>query len=386
MIELLDRHDEARCADEKGFMRMNRGYRKWKSGRRSVSVAAACMTLGMAACGTGGGGDADSLTLRFASGLPENLYASEAYLAWADDVEELTDGQVEFENYFAGALVPQDEVIKAVSDDQIQLGQFAPNTDPDQFKYSSIDSVPGSTTDLGAVISTYRDFYETKAAVEEEWSAAGMVPILYQPTAANVFASNKSVDSVDDISGMRVRASGAMLPVLEELGATTVTLPQVEVYEGLQRSVVDGATSLTLASAASQSFGEVASHIYDIGLPAAGMLVVAMNKVAYDDLPQDVKDALAKASENADKAWLERLSKIGAKACEPLAAQGAELIEWDDARKQELQDAAFEVAQEIYIDTIDDGEQYWSDWQESARDYDGHYGNSDGGDLAACLS
>lgn len=350
-----------------------------------AAVASGCVLVGMAACGTGGGASDDSVTLSFASGLPETLYPSEAYLAWADDVKELSGGKVEFENYFAGALVPQDEVIKAVSDNQTDLGQFAPNAYPDQFKYSSIDSVPGSTEDLGAVISTYRDFYENKAEFEKEWTDAGMVPILIEPTAANVFVSKKELNSVEDIKGLRVRASGAMLPVLEELGATTVTLPQVDVYEGLQRGVVDAATSLTLPSAASQSFGEVASRIYDIGLAPAGMVVLAMNKQSYDELPNDVKDAMTEASENADRAWLDLVDKTGAEACGPLEEQGAELIAWDEGQVQELHDAGFGVAQELYTSTIADGEEYWGEWEEAMASYDGAYGNSDGRNLAACL-
>lgn len=348
-----------------------------------VAAVSGCLTLALAGCG--GSDTGAAVTLSFASGLPENLYISEGYADWAGDVEELSDGQVAFDNYYGGSLVPQADVAKAISDGQVELGQFAPNTLPDQFKYTVIDSIPGAATDVGAVIAAYRELYETKPELEAEWTSSGMVPLLVQPVAANILASSKELNSYEDVRGLRVRASGPMLSVMGELGATTVTLPQVEIYEGLQRGVVDGATSLTLPSAASQSFGEVASRIYDVGLPTAGLVVVAMNKSAYDDLPAEVKDAFAEAKENADKAWVDRLMEAGARTCEPLAEQGAELIEWSESQKKALQDASFGKAQEAFKATIPDGDAYWEDWQSLMAAYDGEYGHYDGSDIANCL-
>jgi len=351
-----------------------------------IAAVSGCLTLTLAGCAGGSNGDAGGkVTLKFASGLPENLYISEAYADWAADVGEISGGEVEFDDYYAGSLVSQTDVAKAVSDGQVELGQFAPNTLPDKFKYTVVDSIPGAATDVGAVIAAYRKLYETKPELEAEWTKSGMVPLLVQPVAANVLASTKELNSYEDVRGLRVRASGPMLSVMDELGATTVTLPQVEIYEGLQRGVVDAATSLTLPSAASQSFGEVASRVYDVGLPTAGLVVVVMNKSAYDDLPAQIKDAFAEAKDNADKAWVDRLMEAGAQTCEPLAEQGAELIEWNDSQKKALQDASFAPAQEAFKATIPDGDAYWDEWQDLMAGYGGEYGHYDGSDIAGCL-
>jgi TRAP-type C4-dicarboxylate transport system substrate-binding protein len=351
----------------------------------SLVLAAGCSdATGDDAGGADGGGE--TITLSFASGLPENLYVSEAYADWAEKITERTEGRVQFENYFGGALVPQDEVIKAVTDGQVQLGQYAPNTAPDVFRYSRIESVPGATSDLGAAIFAYRDLYESFEPMEEEWAAANQVPLLFSPTASPIFASTKELNSLEDIRGMRVRASGPMITVLESLGATSVTLPQVEIYEGLQRGVVDAATSMTLPSAGSQSIGEVAPRIYDLGVEGpSGAVVVSMNKEAYDALPSDIKDIFAEASGEGDAEWLERLQDAGGEACEPLKEQGAELIEWDDAQKKELQDAAFGASEDEYKASFPEAEEYWDQWQDLMEQYDGEFGNFDGSDISNCL-
>ncbi|MGW6337089.1 TRAP transporter substrate-binding protein DctP [Nocardia rhamnosiphila] len=350
-----------------------------------LAVAAAGSLFLTAGCAGAGGGGNSGVTLAFASGLPENLYASAAFKDWSDDVTELSNGRVKFENYFGGSLVPQGDVAKAVSDGQVELGQFLPAGLPDQFEYANIDSVPGAASDIGAVIEGSRKLYESNRSLRDEWASNGMVPLLNLPVSANVFVSRKELNSVEDFKGLRVRAAGLMVSAMEDLGAATVTLPQVEIYEGLQRGVVDVATSLTLPSAALQSFGDVADRVYDVGLSANGSLVVAMNKQAYDELPADLRDVLAEANENADKAWVDRLIASGAAACGPLAEQGVELIEWSAANKKAVQDKTFSAAQATYKATLPDGEKYWTEWGKLMQDYDGKYGHFDGSDLATCL-
>lgn len=361
---------------------------KTPSRARRTAVAAFALASAaslLAACGTGGGAGSDKkITLTFASSLPSTLYPSTAYSEWAKKVTDATDGRVKFENNFAGAAMPYDDIPKAVGDGVVDMGHGSPSSTPDYFKLTGIDSIPGRTTDLGADLHAHEQAYQDNERYRKELDDAHLVPILIQPITAQVVVSKKQINSLADFKGMRIRATGPQIPAMKALGATTVQLATTEIYEALQRGVIDAATSLTLSGAAGQSIGEVAKYVYDVGLTPQGALMVWMNKDVYDGLPQDVRDAMTKASEEVTAGWIDLVKTTGANACKQLATQGTKTVAWSDTEKATLHEKVFPPIQADYIKSIDDGQSFWDDWTKLLADYDGTYGDFDGSDMSLC--
>jgi TRAP-type C4-dicarboxylate transport system substrate-binding protein len=52
--------------------------------------------------------------------------------------------------------------------------------------------------------------------------------------------SNKKIEKVDDIKGLKIRVMPLYIPFLKALGATPVTIPPTEIYTSMERGVVDG--------------------------------------------------------------------------------------------------------------------------------------------------
>src|SRR5690606_11058739 len=80
-----------------------------KNGSRYLAAGAA-MTLLLAGCGggdsAGGGSEGETITLRAATGLSaQHAWWEASMVPWMERVEELTDGQVQFETFTGGELV-----------------------------------------------------------------------------------------------------------------------------------------------------------------------------------------------------------------------------------------------------------------------------------------
>lgn len=80
-------------------------------------------------------------------------------------------------------------------------------------------------------------------AYEKAYQKKGMVFLgLVWPGLRFFIMTNKPISKVEDIKGLKLRGLGGSTDVLVgQLGASLVHIPSAEVYEGLQRGVVDGA-------------------------------------------------------------------------------------------------------------------------------------------------
>ena len=54
-----------------------------------------------------------------------------------------------------------------------------------------------------------------------------------------ILASKKPVQSLDDMAGLKVRATGLSSKIVENLGGVPIAMSQGETYEALQKGVVE---------------------------------------------------------------------------------------------------------------------------------------------------
>jgi len=357
--------------------------------RLAVGGLVGCLSVVTACGGTGAAGSDETIKLTFAGNYPENLYMSQDYVAWTEEVTTCTGGQVTFENFFNDSLIPYEQIPSAVRDGQADIGQVAPQVAPEMFPLSPIANVPGASAGVSSTTETYRYLYENDEQYRNEWEKAGLVPILFEPVADTVLGSIEPITDVDDLMGMKIRASGPSLAIVSAVGANAVTLTTSEIYEGLQRGIVSGYLSSTLSGTANASLVEVAPYTYDIGLGSAGFTTVFMNQARYEALPDNVKDCMSDASDSAVSAWSETLRAEGEKACDKVQSDGAQLEVWSEESKAELADKAFGTAKDAFITAADkngaDGAAFWDTWMEARQRFiDAGEDSYDGNDLAAC--
>lgn len=289
-------------------------------------TVATAMALGLA-----GLAQADT-TWRMATKMPVDSPEGKVFQMFADLTEDYTDGALSIQVFPNEQLGKEDAVLE-----QLQAGIV--NIYAEGFGYMRKWAPELSWTSPAFVFDDYDHwvrFMETdlvqswfdKAAAE-----SGVVP-LGNPTAVlrgpfRVIVSNKPIESIDDVSALKLRMHPNQLAIAtwSHLGAEVITLPWTEVYQSVQKDIVQAVNS-PIALVESMRFNEVAPHIsrHNEYWQSIGFM---MNADAYAALEEDAKAGLMKAYEEAGAFSREIMGQVADESIESMKAAGATYTELD---------------------------------------------------------
>lgn len=161
------------------------------------------------------------------------------------------------------------------------------------------------------------------------------------PYPPQVVFCNARITSLDDLEGLKVRASGRMTAqFLEALGAEGINVSFGEVPGALQNGVVDCAVT-GAGSGYSAGWWEVSTHLLPIPLGGWDSVVTAINLDRWNSLDAGTRTLIAEtiAAEFEDPAWASAQDALvndiacltGNGDCPAGEARGMVLVEVSDA-------------------------------------------------------
>ncbi len=244
------------------------------------------------------GAPARVIELSYSIFFPPTHIQCQTAEAWAKEVESRSDGRVKINLYPGGSLTqaPQvyDGVVNGISD--IGMSCFA-------YTRGRFPLLEGLDLPLGypngQVATRVATDLSRKYAPEETADAHLLYVHAHGP---GILASKRPVQSLEDLSGMKVRGTGLSAKIVSSLGATPVGMSQGETYEALQKGVVD-ATFCPVETLKGWNQGEVISSVTDsavIGYTTA--MFVTMNKAKWAGLPVDIQEIITAVSDE----WVDR--------------------------------------------------------------------------------
>lgn len=159
---------------------------------------------------------------------------------FADNVALLTDGRVQIDVATPGMLGSPLKVTETVQTGVAEIGLQWPAYDQGVDPAGAIFSGwSGGLTPEEYMIWLYN---EGGAELVREWRQEefGLVSIPCNLVETEIFLhSHKPVRTLEDFEGLRLRTGGAWAEIAAALGASTVVLPGAEVFDALERQVVD---------------------------------------------------------------------------------------------------------------------------------------------------
>ncbi|KGE78024.1 C4-dicarboxylate ABC transporter substrate-binding protein [Halomonas sp. ND22Bw] len=213
--------------------------------------------------------------------------------AWADNVEQMSDGRISIEILPVNAVVQANQTLQAVQSGILQ-GHL---TDPSYF--TGQNPAFGMIGNLVGAWSDPYDFldYMNNAGGEELYNELvepyGLHLIGAAATGLESLPSTKPIRSIEDMQGLKLRApEGMVYNIFEAAGATPVNLPGSEVYTGLEKGVIDAADYTVFATNQAQGLHEFAPYPLYPGFHSLPMVSVSLNKDIWDGLPDDLKAIL----------------------------------------------------------------------------------------------
>jgi TRAP-type C4-dicarboxylate transport system substrate-binding protein len=212
---------------------------------------------------------------------------------WAHAIEQRSGGRVKITIYPAGSLTKAEQCYDGVVNGISDLGMSC-------FAYTRgrFPLLEGLDLPLG-----YPDgVTATRIANEivQKYQPAELrdTQVLYvHAHGPGILASKKAVRTLEDLKGLKVRATGLSKMIAEKLGAAPVGMSQPETYEALQKGVVE-ATLCPIETLKGWKQGEAIQYVVDssaIGYTTA--MFVVMNKAKWAKLPPDLQKIFTETSQ-----------------------------------------------------------------------------------------
>ena len=229
---------------------------------------------------------------------------SESMQLFCDLVKLYSDGKMEIEYYPKGSLGTHEEIFHAVQEGSVEIGVFAPH----------VNLVPGGlfnwmpwtieTYNQSAVAFSYPDGILFKL-MSKAWEEVGGHYLFASLEGSYGFGNNvRPLKTPDDFKNLKMRVSPSLgaVKALQNMGSgtgmTVATIPWEELYNALERGVVDGCWSIWSSMVEERHF-EVLKYYTGLGW-LWGTSNVVVNKEKWDELPSDIQEAIIQAAEIAE--------------------------------------------------------------------------------------
>jgi TRAP-type C4-dicarboxylate transport system substrate-binding protein len=141
----------------------------------------------------------------------------------------------------------------------------------------------------------------------------------------------KPVNTLDDLKNQKVRGYGYVSQTLQAAGASPVSMGQGEVYEALQRGVLNGTSGAPIDVMADRDFYEVAPNIVDMNYGNYAIAGTVINKKTWESLPADLQKSIESVNEGYLDLYLDVVAEAQEKACEEILGSDATITVLDRA-------------------------------------------------------
>lgn len=305
-------------------------------------LLAAALAFSAAACGSGdsgeGGDSVKAKTIKFAHWYAEDHPQHLAILKFKEVLEEKSGGALKVEIYPNSQLGSEDTYIDSVKQGTVQMGAtgtmiakylpaiYAIET---PFLFKGWDDAQEVLTGDIAEENLLKDFT----------AASGMKVAAITVNGFRQFSSNKDLSSIDAFKGQRIRVPNVpnYIEMVEALGASPIAMSLTELFTALEQKVVDGQDN-PYPTVKTSSMYEVQKNIlesYHMFSPACWIV----NESFYEGLSDDERTAFDEAIAEAEAYNWEISKDANEEAKQFLIDQGMNILEPDDAFKQQLVDS-----------------------------------------------
>jgi TRAP-type C4-dicarboxylate transport system substrate-binding protein len=234
------------------------------------------------------------------SAYPASNFHTENLQQFANDVDKATGGKLKIQLHPNASLFKAPEIKRAVQGGQVQIGEILLVNFENEDPLYGVDGVPFLATSYGESMKLYK---ASKKAVDERLAKQGMMLLFSVPWPPQGIYTNRTLNGVADMKGLKWRAySPATSKIAELVGAQPVTVQAAEVSQALATGVIDSYMSSGATGYDSKTY-ETIKNWYDTQawLPKNAVIV---NRKAFDALDRPTQQALAKAAADAEaRGW-----------------------------------------------------------------------------------
>jgi TRAP-type C4-dicarboxylate transport system substrate-binding protein len=248
----------------------------------------------------------------FGQAKPIDLFYSNVYPAphkmcvsaveWGKEIEKRTNGRVKITMFPGGTLTPGDKCYDGVVKGLSHVGMSVFSYTVGKFPLMEVIDLPLGYKS-GAVATTVTNEFYAKFKPKELDEVKVMFLMGIAPSKIH---TKKPVNKLEDLKGMKIRATGTVARIVAALGATPVAMPMPDTYDALSRGVVEGVVC-PIEALEGWRLGEVVKYTtQNISTTNSIAQFVVMNKGTWNSLSPDIQKIIEKINEE----WIPKMGAL----------------------------------------------------------------------------
>ena len=295
---------------------------------------------------------ADPAQVKFAYPSAPNNALFQGMQGWTDDVNKAAAGAIEVKLFPGGVIADNSNMYDRVTGGVADIGFAVFGPVSSVFPKTNVGTLPFEARNHREDALALWALYE-KGIIKDEFTK--FHPLAFVVFPGLVIHSKKPIHSLADMKGMKISVEGRVLSqMIPRLGAAPISLQPGELYQSLQRGLVD-AVPQGWPSVPTFHLDEVTNFHLEVPL-GFNTGYVAINNDSYAKLPPAGKAAIDKFS---GKVFVERLiaaddtmQAVGRDATKAMAGQT--IAQLDPAEEARWKEAVAPVTEE-WVKATPDG-------------------------------
>ena len=309
------------------------------------------------------------IQIRYAHPFPEKFPFCKSEIWFANEINKRCNGKVNIKIYWAGSLGKTLALPGLIRSGGVDMAAIVPGYYPGEFPLcvGTNNLFFVNRTRKEAVTVVYDLYF--KGPMHEELKQHNMKPIFVHVLNPYNLWTRKSITSLEDLKGLKIRTWGPYLPKLcEAAGAIGVEMVVAEWFEGMQRGAV-GAGLFANDMAMFMKVNDVAKHCTAVEFGVTSGPVIAMNTKKWNSLPGDIKKVFLDVMKEMPAKELEVAYAIEKEGSEKMKKAGIAVHEFPEGKVEKWISMApsfpgmwFEDLKKRGLEK--EGKQSWNRWQE----------------------
>jgi len=258
------------------------------------------------------------ISLAYGIHLTENGMNSVQFRDYIERVNAAMENyEIELEGFYSGSLCTVQEQLQCVTDGRLDITMAMSVFAPTEMPITTMTEIPFLTWKEEAAALALRDLYEENEEYRQEFENLDQKVLFFSLLPPNVHGFTRPVETLEDLRGMNYRTLGYVANAFSAVGANPQSIPTAEVFESLERGVVEGFMG-GFDFAANAGFQELTPYWYDmVGVTVTAPMTINLTK--WNSLPPEVQDAMtAEADASYENFWEDFAKPAYSALCEVL--------------------------------------------------------------------
>ncbi len=284
---------------------------------------------------------AADVTLRIQSHQGTNTTQGRLLANFVDDVNVMTDGEVEIEMFYSSAVVASAETFDAASNGIIDCdmtnGSYQTGKNP-AFQFVA-DTMGGYDTPMQYL--AWVNFGGGREAINELYAPYGMHFVGAQVGGQESLNSSKPLPGIEALDAFKFRSPPGMeTEIFQSLGASPIVMDFTEIFTALETGIIDGADASTLAVNTSLGIYDIAKHTTYPGFHSMSSDQLACRTDVWEGLKPSYQRVIETAHKKLMADYVMVTMVENGEALAKMPEMGVTTYDWSAEDRSKFRDAA----------------------------------------------